>query len=67
MIDVLKARAAHLFCIYSFSVMEREGLYFLFDAEALMDSAPCVCVCVFVNLYVADLEMPLVANTVANG
>lgn len=46
MIDVLKARAAHLFCIYSFSVMEREGLYFLFDAEALMDSAPCVCVCV---------------------
>lgn len=32
-----------------------------------MDSAICVCVCVFVNLYVADLEMPPVANAVANG
>lgn len=26
-----------------------------------------VCACVFVNLFAADLEMPLVANAVANG
>lgn len=58
-----------MFCIYSFSAMEQKGLYFLLDfvCRALMDSTICVCMCVFVNLYVADLEMPPVANTVANG